>query len=123
MPHATRHNLPKVFELDLSNPDKLDLYDLGIWKEVVCDIGPPFIRRIDELDQKMSTGPPSLSLQTNTPPATKLQINMGGGSFPWHFDNPGHPTNAFSPVSNISVLIGKREMAGKLCSVHFYRPK
>jgi len=91
MPHSTRHNLLKVFELDLSNPDKLDLYDLGIWKKVVSDMGPSFIRRIDELDQKMSAGPPSLSLQTNTPPAIKLQINTGGGSFPWHFDNPGPP--------------------------------
>eukprot|EP00584_Thalassiosira_punctigera_P005055 CAMPEP_0172533462 /NCGR_PEP_ID=MMETSP1067-20121228/6160_1 /TAXON_ID=265564 ORGANISM="Thalassiosira punctigera, Strain Tpunct2005C2" /NCGR_SAMPLE_ID=MMETSP1067 /ASSEMBLY_ACC=CAM_ASM_000444 /LENGTH=327 /DNA_ID=CAMNT_0013318109 /DNA_START=65 /DNA_END=1048 /DNA_ORIENTATION=+ len=81
---------PNVFELDLSDPSKLDVRDFGIWERVVRDVGPSFIRRMDELD-RTSSGASSLSLQTNRPPAIKLQINAGGGSFPWHFDNPGPP--------------------------------
>lgn len=83
---------PNVFELDLSDPDKLDTYnDLESWKDVVCDVGPAFLQRIDELDKQQciananhnGSSSSSLSLQTNKPPAIKLQINTGGGSFPW----------------------------------------
>ena len=81
---------PNVFELDLSDPSKLgSACDLGIWKDVISDVvGPSFIQNINEYDR---AGSRSLSLQTNTPPAIKLQLNTGGGSFPWHYDNPGPP--------------------------------
>ncbi|KAL7532896.1 hypothetical protein ACHAXR_004916 [Thalassiosira sp. AJA248-18] len=83
---------PNVFELDLSDPAELDAhYELGLWKDVVCDLGPSFVRRIDELDQAIGSKSSPLSLETNTPPAIKLQLNTGGGSFPWHYDNPGPP--------------------------------
>lgn len=64
---------------------------LGIWKDVVCGIGPSIIQRIEELDTVSANVEEKLSLQTNMSPAIKLQINAGGGSFPWHFDNPGPP--------------------------------
>lgn len=84
----------KVFELDLSDPGKLDTHNLGSWNDVVCNVGPSFVKRINELDQNTATGPnKSLSLQTNSPPAIKIQLNTGGGSFPWHYDNPGPPNN------------------------------
>mmetsp|Transcript_29526 Transcript_29526/g.62651 ORF Transcript_29526/g.62651 Transcript_29526/m.62651 type:complete len:323 (-) Transcript_29526:106-1074(-) len=84
---------PNVFELDLSDNSKLGTCELGLWKDVVCNVGPSFIRRIDELDQNNANEgqSKSLSLQTDTPPAIKLQLNTGGGSFPWHYDNPGPP--------------------------------
>lgn len=70
---------------------------MGSWKNVVEDIGPAFLHRIDKLDKEVTinstTTNNSLSLQTNTPPAIKVQLNTGGGSFPWHYDNPGPPNN------------------------------
>jgi len=71
---------------------------LGSWKDVVEDIGPAFLHRIDEIDKDVTTNSTtttnkSLSLQTNAPPVIKIQLNTGGGSFPWHYDNPGPPNN------------------------------
>ena len=69
---------------------------MGAWKDVVEGIGPAFLHRIDKLDKDVTTTNStnkSLSLQTNTPPAIKVQLNTGGGSFPWHYDNPGPPNN------------------------------
>lgn len=82
---------PNVFELDLSDPRKLDAYELGIWKDVVHNVGPTLVQQLDEIDQERPKSSSSLSLQTNLPPAIKLQLNTGGGSFPWHYDNPGPP--------------------------------
>ena len=60
-------------------------------------MGPDFLQRINELDKSSSAAEGSttnsLSLQTSSPPAIKLQLNTGGGSFPWHYDNPGPPNN------------------------------
>ena len=90
----------KVFELDLSGPEKLDAHhcDLGGWKDVIDDVGPSYVRRMAELDRNRAAAAAegdrsarSLSLQTDTPPAIKVQLNTGGGSFPWHYDNPGPP--------------------------------
>ena len=70
---------------------------MGAWKDVVEDIGPAFLHRIDKLKDVITnsstTNKSTLSLQTNTPPAIKVQLNTGGGSFPWHYDNPGPPNN------------------------------
>jgi len=87
----------KVFELDLSEPNKANSYNnLGSWKNVVEGIGPAFLHQLDKLDKDVATNSTTvdkstLSLQTNTPPAIKVQLNTGGGSFPWHYDNPGPP--------------------------------
>lgn len=87
-----------MYELDLSDPSKVGASDLGTWSALVRDVGPAFVRRIDECDRGVAadadaaTSKP-LSLQTDSPPAIKLQVNSGGGSFPWHYDNPGPPNN------------------------------
>eukprot|EP01082_Thalassiosira_pseudonana_P014329 g12938.t1 g12938 contig7:501727-502722(-) len=87
---------PNVYELDLSDPDRMEEVDIGLWKQVIDHVGPQFVRQMDEMDRKHqqlnhSQASP-LNLDTNMPPAIKLQVNAGGGSFPWHYDNPG-PTN------------------------------
>lgn len=81
----------QVFELDLSG--KLSRQcDLGIWNDIVCDIGPSIVQRIEQFDSVSTNNMDKrLSLQVEMTPAIKLQINTGGGSFPWHFDNPGPP--------------------------------
>ncbi|KAL7526664.1 hypothetical protein ACHAWF_001866 [Thalassiosira exigua] len=89
-----RTTIFQVFELDLSDPSKIDasnsLVDLGVWKDLVCVAGPSFVKQIDELDRAGSRSS-SLSLETDAIPAIKMQLNTGGGSFPWHYDNPGQP--------------------------------
>ena len=92
---------PNVYELDLSDHSKLDEFEhLGSWKDLVCDVGPSFVQQIDECDQHQQTvgaaeasssSSSQLQLDKSTPPAVKVQMNTGGGSFPWHYDNPGPP--------------------------------
>lgn len=90
---------PNVFELDLSGPTQLDDSDLGAWGEVLREVGPVFVRKMKDLDRSSVEATTEtteatataqsrrLSLDTDSPPAIKLQINCGGGSFPWHYDN------------------------------------
>ena len=88
---------PNVHELDLTDPKILETLEMGYWKQVVSNVGPSFVRQIDKLDRQESQQQNSsatisqLALQTQLPPAVKLQLNTGGGSFPWHYDNPGPP--------------------------------
>jgi len=91
---------PSIYDLDLSAPD--DSMDdtmnknLGSWKHVIDYIGPAFVKKVDELDKQFdddtstATAPP-IALDVNARPAIKVQLNTGGGSFPWHYDNPGPP--------------------------------
>lgn len=92
---------PAVYELDLSAPDDsigdtIDK-DLGSWKDVIDHVGPAFVKKVDDLDKQFDTSTttrtttPALSLDVNARPAIKIQLNTGGGSFPWHYDNPGPP--------------------------------
>ncbi|KAL7425993.1 hypothetical protein ACHAXM_000256 [Skeletonema potamos] len=92
---------PSIYELDLSAPDDGSMDDtmnknLGSWKHVIDYIGPAFVKKVDELDKQFdddtstATAPP-IALDVNARPAIKVQLNTGGGSFPWHYDNPGPP--------------------------------
>jgi hypothetical protein len=82
---------PNVYELDLSGGDVLN-EEVGCWADILRD-GPLFVSKMDELDRRAAADlaaapqPRLLSLDTNSAPAIKLQINIGGGSFPWHYDN------------------------------------
>ena len=97
---------PAVYELDLSAPDdamnKDIINNLGSsssssWRDIIDQVGPAFVKTVDEFDKQFdasnssSSCAPALSLDTTTRPAIKIQINTGGGSFPWHYDNPGPP--------------------------------
>ena len=93
---------PCVYEMDLSAlddgsnmDDTMNNKDLGSWKDMIDTIGPSFVKQVDDLDKQQqfasSTSMPELSLDVNTRPAIKIQLNTGGGSFPWHYDNPGPP--------------------------------
>eukprot|EP00804_Cyclotella_cryptica_P005160 CCRYP_014230-RA/>CCRYP_014230-RA protein AED:0.03 eAED:0.03 QI:669/1/1/1/1/1/2/2485/342 len=95
---------PNVYELDLSGPTTLNDSEMGAWGDVLSDVGPMFVRKMDDLDRSSVTTTAvetageggtgqvrRLSLDIISPPAIKLQINSGGGSFPWHYDNPGPP--------------------------------
>jgi hypothetical protein len=84
------HKKPNVHELDLSRD--VDARVIGSWANVLEEVGPEFLRIIHELD--IATEVPKddgqvrrLCLDVNAAPAIKLQVNSGGGSFPWHFDN------------------------------------
>ena len=83
---------PFVYEMDLSaldgRKDDAISRDLGSWKDMIDNIGPSFVKKVDDLDKQFDA---SLSLDVNAPPAIKIQLNTGGGSFPWHYDNPGPP--------------------------------
>ncbi len=88
---------PFVYEMDLSalNSRVGDAKNenLGSWKDMIDDIGPEFVKKVSDLDKPTSTKTtmPALSLDVNARPAIKIQLNTGGGSFPWHYDNPGPP--------------------------------
>ena len=96
---------PCVYEMDLSAldgssrmDDTINNKELGSWKDMIDTIGPSFVKQVDDLDKQFddasttsSTSMPELSLDVNTRPAIKIQLNTGGGSFPWHYDNPGPP--------------------------------
>jgi hypothetical protein len=90
---------PSIYELDLSAPeDSMDdttNKNLGSWKNVIDYIGPAFVKKVDDLDKQFydisTTTAPPIALDVNTRPAIKIQLNTGGGSFPWHYDNPGPP--------------------------------
>ncbi|EJK66493.1 hypothetical protein THAOC_12587 [Thalassiosira oceanica] len=75
---------PGVFEIDLSGPTCSKMPSgLGAWNDVVNDFAPSFVKRL-AVDN-------ALALKSGTP-AIKVQLNTGGGSFPWHYDNPGPPS-------------------------------
>jgi hypothetical protein len=81
---------PNIYELDLSGDVKSMV--IGAWSEVLQDVGPEFMKKMDELDcvasaEHVTLGLRKLNLDMDMPPAIKLQINAGGGSFPWHYDN------------------------------------
>ncbi|KAL7470007.1 hypothetical protein ACHAXS_010255 [Conticribra weissflogii] len=112
---------PNIYELDLTDPSltsrrqqqqqqqrQSSRIDLGQWDNVIQSLGPSFVSKIDELETRRqrerqhhdnststpdskSIPSPSLALDAETPPAIKVQLNTGGGSFPWHYDNPGPP--------------------------------
>jgi hypothetical protein len=95
---------PAVYELDLSAPDDdflmrdmLNSINLESWRYVIDDIGPAFVKKVDDLEKIFNNtatamiNTPPLSLNVNARPAIKIQLNKGGGSFPWHYDNPGMP--------------------------------
>lgn len=99
---------PAVYELDLSAPDDAMNKDISSnlgsqssWKDMIDHVGPEFVKTVDGFDKQFdasnssssssSSCAPALSLDTTTRPAIKIQINTGGGSFPWHYDNPGPP--------------------------------
>ncbi|KAL9189193.1 hypothetical protein ACHAXT_011683 [Thalassiosira profunda] len=83
---------PSVYEMDLSDPSRTSAFgDLGAWEEVVTELGPSFVQQMDEVDRAQPATSSLLSLDTDAPPAIKVQLNSGGGSFPWHYDNPGPP--------------------------------
>ena len=96
---------PAVYELDLSAPDdamnKDIINNLGSsssWRDIIDQVGPAFVKTVNEFDKQFdasnsssSSCAPELSLDTTTRPAIKIQINTGGGSFPWHYDNLGPP--------------------------------
>jgi len=63
---------------------------IGSWSQILHQVGPDFLKRMDQLDCDADSER-KLKLDTNIPPAIKLQINAGGGSFPLHYDNPGPP--------------------------------
>lgn len=74
----------RSYELDLSGGDVNSMV-IGSWSQIL-HVGPDFLKRMDELDCDADSER-KLKLDTNTPPAIKLQINAGGGSFPLHYDN------------------------------------
>lgn len=78
---------PNVFELDLSGD--LKSMPIGSWIDVLQNIGPNFLEKINSLDCNAQPNKSTrrLLLDTNVPPAIKLQVNSGGGSFPLHYDN------------------------------------
>ena len=98
---------PAVYELDLSAPDDAMNKDISSnlgspssWKDMIDHVGPEFVKTVDGFDKQFDASnsssssascAPALSLDTTTRPAIKIQINTGGGSFPWHYDNPGPP--------------------------------
>lgn len=95
---------PFVYEMDLSALDgraeSAVNENLGSWKDMIDNIGPAFVKKMNELDKQFdasatttstNTTTPALSLDVNVRPAIKIQLNTGGGSFPWHYDNPGPP--------------------------------
>lgn len=97
---------PCVYEIDLSSSDNDRADDmmntnLGSWKDVIDHIGPDFVKKVDDMDKQFDdastsatlspTMAPALALDINSRPAIKIQLNTGGGSFPWHYDNPGPP--------------------------------
>ena len=75
---------PGVFEIDLSDlTSSKKPSELGAWNELVSDFAPGFVKRLAKDN--------TLALKSGTP-AVKVQLNTGGGSFPWHYDNPGPPS-------------------------------
>lgn len=95
---------PFVYEMDLSALDSrigdTENENLGSWKDMIDHIGPAFVKKVNDLDKQFDasaattstkTTAPALSLDVNARPAIKIQLNTGGGSFPWHYDNPGPP--------------------------------
>jgi len=99
---------PFVYEMDLSALDDrmgdTMSNNLGSWKDMIDNIGPAFVKKVDDLDKQLfdndasstttpstTTTTPALSLDITARPAIKIQLNTGGGSFPWHYDNPGPP--------------------------------
>ena len=90
---------PFVHEIDLSALDGTATAtlnnNLGSWKDIIDHVGPDFVNNMNDLDNTFddtaTTMGPALSLDVNTRPAIKIQLNTGGGSFPWHYDNPGPP--------------------------------
>ena len=74
---------PGVFEIDLSGDCSKKPSELGAWNELVSDFAPSFVKRLAKDN--------ALALKSGTP-AVKVQLNTGGGSFPWHYDNPGPPS-------------------------------
>lgn len=78
---------PNVFELDLSGDVKSMM--IGSWIGVLRSLGPAFLQKINCLDNDAKTNKSTrrLQLDKNVPPAIKLQVNNGGGSFPLHYDN------------------------------------
>ena len=79
---------PNVYELDLSGDVSSML--LGSWSNVLANVGPEFLKRMDELDGGADVSETTcrrLCLDMESAPEIKLQINSGGGSFPWHYDN------------------------------------
>ena len=82
------------YELDLSGGDVNSMV-IGSWSQVLHQVGPEFLKRMDQLDCDADSER-KLKLDTNTPPAIKLQINAGGGSFPLHYDNVSMMLNHYS---------------------------
>lgn len=95
---------PFVYEMDLSVLDGRTIdatnENLGAWKDMIDNICPAFVKKVNDLDKQFDasaattstkTTMPALSLDVNARPAIKIQLNTGGGSFPWHYDNPGPP--------------------------------
>ena len=79
---------PNVYELDLSGDTKPMV--IGSWSEVLGHVAPSFLKQMSKLDCDVTVGGTQdrkLDLDINCPPAIKVQVNTGGGSFPWHYDN------------------------------------
>lgn len=82
---AVLFSKPHIFEADLHDARLQALFDdsLPHWKQW-------FSESAGSTCGQLAAALPQLALQSGgAARAVKLQVNEGGGSFPWHHDNPG----------------------------------